>query len=120
MSAPLIDSARIQLSGLSEESFDDPAEIGETRVFTVLARCTAHNERAMANEGVRRSVTMKVERVLPGVDHTIEDSKPSEPSLFDTAADPEPVKALKSVPDEPREADPLDEFKGPSFSGASE
>ena len=119
MSAPLIESSRIQLSGLSKESFDDPAEIGETRVFTVLARCTAHNERAMANEGVRRSVTMKVERVLPGVDHSIEDKEPEEPSLFDTEK-VTVTKTLAAVPDEPDSSDPLDEFKGPSFSGASE
>ena len=119
MSAPLIESARIKLSGLSEESFDDPAEIGEVRVFTVLASCTAHNQQSMANEGVRRSVTMKVERVLPGVDHTIEDDKPSEPSLFDTE-NVTVTKTLTAVPDEPDSSDPPDEFKGPSFSGASE
>lgn len=135
---PLIESARLQFSGLSDESFDDPPAIGDTRTYTVLARCTAHNERAMANEGTRRSVTMKVERVLAGVDPHIADEPEPEPSLFDQHDD-EPGLG-EPVDDEDQDADEivdaeiesgepesigsimsgLDEFRGPAFSAAGE
>lgn len=136
---PLIESARLQFSGLSGESFDDPPAIGETRTYTVLARCTAHNERAMANEETRRSVTMKVERVLAGVDKSIDQPVDSEPSLFDDRGDDEPGLGepaegetqgdderyvdLEIVgEDEPESVGSimsgLDEFRGPEFSGA--
>ena len=68
---PLIDSARLQFSGLSAEDFEDIPEIGEQRTYTILATCQAHNERAMANEGTRKSVNMKVVRVLSGVTEKI-------------------------------------------------
>lgn len=83
MSQPLIDSARLQFSGLSAEDFDDVPEIGEQRTYTIIATCQSHTERAMANEGTRKSVNMKVVRVLSGVDHSIGDEPEPEPSLFD-------------------------------------
>ncbi|MBM4516409.1 hypothetical protein GS432_08075 [Rhodococcus hoagii] len=82
MSQPMIDSARLQFSGLSAEDFEVPA-IGEERTYTIIAVCQSHNERAMANEGTRKSANMKVVRVLSGVDKTINDEQKDEPSLFD-------------------------------------
>lgn len=84
MSQPLIDSARLQFSGLSAEDFDDVPEIGEQRTYTIIATCQSHTERAMANEDTRKSVNMKVVRVLSGVDRSIEDETDTEPSLFDS------------------------------------
>lgn len=81
---PLIDSARLQFSGLSAEDFEDVPEIGEQRTYTILATCQSHTERAMANEGTRKSVNMKVVRVLSGVDKSIAEEAKPEPSLFDT------------------------------------
>lgn len=83
MSQPMIDSARLQFSGLSAEDFEDVPEIGEQRTYTIIATCQSHTERAMANEGTRKSVNMKVVRVLSGVDKTINDESKDEPSLFD-------------------------------------
>ncbi|MBM4468188.1 hypothetical protein GS502_01465 [Rhodococcus hoagii] len=87
MSQPMIDSARLQFSGLSAEDFEDVPEIGEQRTYTIIATCQSHTERAMVNEGTRKSVNMKVVRVLSGVDKTINDEQKDEPSLFDQ---PEP------------------------------
>ena len=117
---PLIDSARLQFSGLSSEDFEDVPQIGEERTYTIIATCQSHTERAMANEGTRKSVNMKVVRVLSGVDHTIEDARDDEPNLFDSPADddqdydgdePETLGdiAQKVVP-----------FEGPQFSGADD
>ncbi|MBM4489452.1 hypothetical protein GS500_18095 [Rhodococcus hoagii] len=83
MSQPMIDSARLQFSGLSAEDFEDVPEIGEQRTYTIIATCQSHTERAMANEGTRKSVNMKVVRVLSGVDKSIEEPAADEPSLFD-------------------------------------
>lgn len=85
MSQPMIDSARLQFSGLSAEDFEDVPEIGEQRTYTIIATCQSHTERAMANEGTRKSVNMKVVRVLSGVDKAINDEQKDEPSLFDSA-----------------------------------
>ncbi|MBT9295365.1 hypothetical protein KKP62_10360 [Rhodococcus sp. GOMB7] len=84
MNQPLIDSARLQFSGLSAEDFEDVPDIGEQRTYTILATCQSHTERAMANEGTRKSVNMKVVRVLSGVDKSITEETKPEPSLFDT------------------------------------
>lgn len=89
MSQPMIDSARLQFSGLSAEDFEVPA-IGEERTYTIIAVCQSHNERAMANEGTRKSANMKVVRVLSGVDKTINDEQKDEPSLFDQPPADEP------------------------------
>lgn len=117
MSQPMIDSARLQFSGLSAEDFEDVPEIGEQRTYTIIAACQSHTERAMANEGTRKSVNMKVVRVLSGVDSTIEDPADEEPSLFDSD-DPSSVDAEpESLGDI---AAGMDEFQGPSFSAGDE
>ncbi|OZE98104.1 DUF7171 family protein [Rhodococcoides fascians] len=117
---PLIDSARLKFSGMSAEDFEDVPEIGEQRTYTILATCQAHTEQAMANEGTRKSVNMKVVRVLSGV--TEEINKPEDPSLFDQdedgdePTDPDEVDEPED-PDEP-EAEPSNVTKlaNPAFS----
>lgn len=86
---PLIDSARLKFSGISSEDFEDIPDIGETRTFTITAQCTKHIEEQMANEGTRKIANMKIEKILTGVDNRINDASPSEPSLFDTPAEPD-------------------------------
>ncbi|NKV45443.1 hypothetical protein GS926_14940 [Rhodococcus hoagii] len=100
MSQPMIDSARLQFSGLSAEDFEVPA-IGEERTYTIIAVCQSHNERAMANEGTRKSANMKVVRVLSGVDKTINDEQKDEPSLFD-----QPPAEESDAPEGDDEPDP--------------
>ncbi|NKW39047.1 hypothetical protein GS935_20210 [Rhodococcus hoagii] len=99
MSQPLIDSARLQFSGLSAEDFEDVPEIGEQRTYTIIATCQSHTERAMANEGTRKSVNMKVVRVLSGVDKTINDESKDEPSLFDQPPAEDPAEAEERDPE---------------------
>lgn len=110
MSQPMIDSARLQFSGLSSEDFEDVPAIGEERTYTIIAVCQSHNERAMANEGTRKSVNMKVVRVLSGVDNTINDEPEPEPSLFDKPPADEPDE-----PEDDGEPDP-EEGEGASVS----
>ncbi|NKR72934.1 hypothetical protein GS492_09795 [Rhodococcus hoagii] len=103
MSQPMIDSARLQFSGLSAEDFEDVPEIGEQRTYTIIATCQSHTERAMANEGTRKSVNMKVVRVLSGVDKTINDEQKDEPSLFDQPPADEPDEAEDGDEPDPEE-----------------
>lgn len=115
---PLIDSARLQFSGLSAEDFEDIPEIGEQRTYTILATCQAHNERAMANEGTRKSVNMKVVRVLSGVTEKINEQPESEPTLYD-----EPVPDeddADGLGDTDEDGATVHEFTGPSFSAGDE
>ncbi|NKT99796.1 hypothetical protein GS917_25210 [Rhodococcus hoagii] len=100
MSQTMIDSARLQFSGLSAEDFEDVPEIGEQRTYTIIATCQSHTERAMANEGTRKSVNMKVVRVLSGVDKSIEEKDDDEPSLFD-----QPAPEDSSEPEDDRDSD---------------
>ena len=109
---PMIDSARLQFSGLSSEDFEDIPEIGEARVYTIRATCQSHTERAMANEGIRKSVNMKVDRVLSGVTEKITEEPESEPTLYD---EPEPDDDESS-----EDGATVHEFKGPSFSAGDE
>lgn len=111
---PLIDSARLQFSGLSAEDFEDIPEIGEQRTYTILATCQAHNERAMANEGTRKSVNMKVVRVLSGVTEKINESPADDPSLFDSEPEPDAEDG------DTEEGATVHEFTGPSFSAGDE
>ncbi|MDV8066411.1 hypothetical protein R4P64_07835 [Rhodococcus sp. IEGM 1366] len=128
---PLIDSARLQFSGLSAEDFEDVPEIGEQRTYTILATCQSHTERAMANEGTRKSVNMKVVRVLSGVDKSIAEDAKAEPSLFDTPqgddTESEDSDTDSDEPDTESEGDDTDSadsetpsnvtaFTGPQFS----
>lgn len=105
MSQPMIDSARLQFSGLSAEDFEDVPEIGEQRTYTIIATCQSHTERAMANEGTRKSVNMKVVRVLSGVDKSIEEPAADEPSLFDQPPADEPDEPEGDDEDQGDEAD---------------
>lgn len=131
MSQPLIDSARLKFSGLSAEDFEDIPDIGEQRTYTVRAQCTAHTEQAMANEGTRKSVNMKVVRVMAGVTEKIrEDEDDGQPSMFDSDGKVPDEDVDESdaaiVDDETTRADPEDDdtpsnvtaFTGPSFSSA--
>lgn len=125
MSQPMIDSARLQFSGLSAEDFEVPA-IGEERTYTIIAVCQSHNERAMANEGTRKSANMKVVRVLSGVDKSIEEPPADEPSLFDQPPadepEPEPEGDDEDQGDEVDNDDAIAEYTGnvtsigPSFA----
>ncbi len=117
---PLVEAARVRFSGLSAESYEEP-QIGDQRVYTVLATCTAITEQDMKSEGTRRTATMKVDRIMEGVDHSIEDEAKPEPTLFDGPSDgpvaadddgePESVGSIMSG---------LAFDGGPAFSGADQ
>ncbi|KXF56170.1 hypothetical protein AXA44_02750 [Rhodococcus sp. SC4] len=120
---PFIDSARLQFSGLSAEDFEDIPEIGEQRTYTILATCQAHNERAMANEGTRKSVNMKVVRVLSGVTDKINEQPESEPTLYDEPVpvpDEDDADEDDGLGDTDEDGATVHEFTGPSFSAGDE
>lgn len=79
-----VKAARVRLSGTSGKWFTKP-EIGEQRVFTVLATCTAVTEQDTKTSGVRRTATLKIDEILEGVDESIVEY--AEPALFDVSAD---------------------------------
>lgn len=109
----MIEEARVKFSGTSAESFDEPP-IGEQRTYTVLATCTTHTEQDMKNEGARRTVTMKIDKVLEGVTQKIHENDTDQPNLFDSEPDPDPE-------DEDAEEDgTVVDFSGPSFSAGDE
>ncbi|MBM4592256.1 hypothetical protein LRM64_10140 [Prescottella equi] len=110
MSQPLIDSARLKFSGISQEDFEDIPAIGETRTFTIRAQCTKHIEEQMANEGIRKVANMRISKIVSGVDKSIEDKEGDEPSLFDTDPADEPDE-----PEDDREQD-AEEDEGASVS----
>ena len=118
MTSPLIEEARVKISGTSAESFEMP-EIGEERTYTVKAVCTTHTEQDMASEGTRRTVTMKMLKIVEGVSKKIHDSEDGQGSLLDgdgKAVDPDEGQE----PDDPDAEHPQSTFVGPQFSGGDE
>lgn len=67
----MTDTARVRFSGLSTEDFDIP-DIGDQCTFTIKATCTTHTEQNMADEGIRRTVTLKLDRVVEGVTNAVD------------------------------------------------
>ncbi|OZF05223.1 hypothetical protein CH302_00955 [Rhodococcus sp. 15-2388-1-1a] len=115
----MIESARYRLSGLSAQSFDDPAGVGETRTFTITATCTSRKEEELKSEGKRWVHTMRLDSIVSGVQQP---SSASEPSLFDgnegdEIAD-EPTDSDEDPDDvpEPTTSDVSTKFENPSFS----
>lgn len=117
---PLIEAARVRFSGLSTESYEEP-EIGEQRVYTVVATCTAITEQDMKSEGTRRTSTMKIDKVSAGIDSKIMQSVEPEPSLFDGPS-AGPVAADGDADGEPESVGSIMSGLafdgGPAFSGA--
>lgn len=83
MTQPLIDSARLHLTGTSPESLDSVPAIGDVRPYTILAECVGHHEDKTAHNGIQKVVRLKILRLLPGVDKAIEDEPEAQPNLFD-------------------------------------
>ncbi|OZD65127.1 hypothetical protein CH263_13365 [Rhodococcus sp. 06-1059B-a] len=86
---PLIDAARVNFSGMSEESFDNLSEdnIGDIRVFTVRARVKGFSSVDMAESGVRRSASLKILKVMEGVTKKVLEDDDQQPSLYDETED---------------------------------
>lgn len=109
MSQPMIESARLRLSGLSPQTFDDPPKVGEQRTYTITATCTSRKEEEMKSEGKRWVHSMRLDQITEGVSDPEPKEKP-EPSLFDQPPAHEPDE-----PEEGREPDP-EEDEGASVS----
>ena len=108
------DTARVRFSGLFSEAFPIP-EIGDQATFTVKATCTAHTEQNMGHEGIRRTVTLKVERVVEGVSESVHDGEDWQMSLADVEIDDEDPDI---APDDDPDPDDDDSNTYPAFSGA--
>ncbi|MFH5231919.1 hypothetical protein [Antrihabitans spumae] len=107
MDRPLIDTARVRFSGLSAEDFEIP-DIGEQVTYTIKATCTTHTEQDMANEGTRRTCTMKIDRVVEGISKAVNDAANGQLAL---------VPDDESGDEQPGDDSGLGAFKdGPSFS----
>ncbi|WP_343466305.1 hypothetical protein AAI421_17940 [Rhodococcus aetherivorans] len=115
---PLIEAARVRFSGLSTESYEEP-EIGEQRVYTVLATCTAITEQDMKSEGTRRTSTMKIDKVSEGIDSSIDAGAEADPDLFSIGSVDGPT-AAGSEPERIGDVISGISFEGgPTFSGGN-
>ncbi|WP_058037066.1 hypothetical protein [Rhodococcus sp. KB6] len=103
---PLIEEARVKFTGLSAESFEEK-EIGTKVTFTIAGTVSGHSQSQQSHEGMRRVQTIKVDRVLTGVDHAIDDVEEEQPSLYDTPSESEPDDETSSN---------VSDFTGPTFS----
>ncbi|OOL29697.1 hypothetical protein GQ85_24345 [Rhodococcus rhodochrous] len=115
---PLIEAARLRFSGTSTEAYEEP-QIGEQRVYTVLATCTALTEQDMKSEGTRRTSTMKIDKVSEGINQKIADEAKPDPDLFSIGSVDGPT-AAGSEPE--RIGDVISGIAfdgGPSFSGGN-
>lgn len=85
MTEPLIPSARLRLSGTSSESFDNPPKKHDIVILTIRAECVEESSKIAASGGDVDTRAMKVLSVAIGGDTSLfGDSKPDEPSLFDS------------------------------------
>jgi len=112
MSQPLIEEGRFRFGGLSAESFD-LLDTGEQVTLTIRARVKKVIKEEQANEGDRHVMVLGVEKVLRGVDKTINDEEQPEPSLFDSEPADEP-----NEPEDEGEPDP-EESNGEGASVSS-
>ncbi|WP_037182537.1 hypothetical protein [Rhodococcoides fascians] len=103
---PLIDAARVNFSGMSEESFENLGEdnIGEIRVFTVRCRVKGFSSVDMAESGVRRSANLKVLKVMEGVTKKVLEDDDDQPSLYDADPDEDEPTDPDEVAHEPEDS----------------
>ncbi|KXP00863.1 hypothetical protein [Tsukamurella pseudospumae] len=83
--------SRYQFSGKPGDQFEYTPEIGEKRVMTVTVECTAHEEKATANEGIQKIVKLKVVEAEVG---SLAAKAPTDPTLFGDPEDAEPRPEL--------------------------
>lgn len=91
---------RYAFSGKAPDQYEYLPEIGETRTMSVQVLCTAHEDKATANEGIQRIVKFKVVNAEVG---TLAKSAPEDPTLFgDPDGDDAPNEAYGDyVPSDP-------------------
>ncbi|BDD81435.1 hypothetical protein TPB0596_11980 [Tsukamurella pulmonis] len=78
---------RYAFSGMAPDSYEHLPAIGEERVMQVIVRCTAHEDKETANEGLRRTAKLKVVNAEIG---TLSERTPEDPTLFGDSDDDEP------------------------------
>ncbi|MFI7168491.1 hypothetical protein [Rhodococcoides fascians] len=128
---PLIDTARVNFSGMSEESFEDLGEqnIGDIRYFTVKVRVKGFGAVDMAESGVRRAAACKVLKVVEGISEKVKEEDDGQGSMLDgdgqvPEVDPhdgEKGDAEGSADVEPENVTPIKaKAAGPQFSGGDD
>lgn len=117
---PLIDTARVNFSGMSEESFEGLGEenIGDIRYFTVKARVKGFSSVDMAESGVRRSASLKVLKVVEGISESVKDEDDGQGSLVDDDGTTPTVHDDDA--DEAPAAPKVTKLAGPQFSGGDD
>ncbi|MGV8874833.1 MAG: hypothetical protein ACOH2Q_20050 [Rhodococcus sp. (in: high G+C Gram-positive bacteria)] len=127
--SPLIDTARVNFSGMSEESFEDLGEqnIGDIRYFTVKVRVKSFGAVDMAESGVRRAASCKVLKVVEGISEKVKEEDDNQGSMLDDDGRvPEVDPDEKSETDEKAAAEPKNvtpikaKASGPQFSGGED
>lgn len=112
----MTDQTRVKFQGLSAEMFDR-AELGDEVVFTVRGVVVKDEEATQAHEGIRRSQTVRVERVVEGVSKSVHDSEDGQMSLADVEPDDDEDDP-DIAPDDDPAPDEDDSNTYPAFSGA--
>jgi hypothetical protein len=123
---PMVDTARVNFSGMSEEAFENLGEehIGDVRIFTVRARVKGFSSVDMAEAGVRRSANLKVLKVVEGVSKKVlDDGEENQKSLFDAPSDDD--QGDDSEPEATEKSDETNVARpafggGPQFSAGDE
>lgn len=70
---------RYAFSGKAPDQYEYLPAIGESRVMSVEVMCTAHEDKATANEGIQRIVKFKVVNAEVG---SLAAKAPEDPTLF--------------------------------------
>lgn len=126
---PLVDTARVNFSGMSEESFEDLGEqnIGDIRYFTVKVRVKGFGAVDMAESGVRRAAACKVLKVVEGISEKVKEEDDGQGSMLDGDGKVPEVdpggdeQGEESVGVEPENVTPIKaKAAGPQFSGGDD
>lgn len=84
---PLIEEAHVKFAGSSAEMFE-MEEVDTKVVFTVMGTIKGDSREKQTN-GVKRTMTVSITKVVRGVSEAIYEGDEEDPSLFDTQPDEE-------------------------------
>lgn len=82
---PLIEEAHVKFAGSSAEMFE-MEEVDTKVVFTVMGTIKGDSREKQTN-GVKRTMTVSITKVVRGVSEKIYEGDEEQPSLYDTPAD---------------------------------
>lgn len=107
---PLIEEAHVKFAGSSAEMFD-MEEVDTKVVFTVMGTIKGDSREKQTN-GVKRTMTVSITKVVRGVSEKIYEGDEEQPSLYDAPADGD---GGSDTADDETPSNVTD-FTGPKFS----